>query len=66
MLLVDMSGSGLFGTGEALKREKAAETAAILAFNAIAQQRQGGGPFVHGPPWKFTFPPKKGRPMCGG
>ena len=35
MLLIDMSRSGFFGTGEELKVDKAAEVASVIAFNAI-------------------------------
>src|SRR5205823_6793957 len=35
MLLVDVSGSGVFGSGEQSKRELAAEIASVLAFSAI-------------------------------
>src|SRR5437868_14509831 len=35
MLLVDASASGLFGTREQVKRELAAELAAVIAFSAI-------------------------------
>ncbi|WP_373499057.1 DUF58 domain-containing protein [Desulfococcus sp.] len=41
-LLVDMSASGGFGTGDMLKREAAAETAAILAFNAVRNNDKVG------------------------
>jgi hypothetical protein len=42
MLLVDMSASGRFGTTESIKRETAAEIAAILAFNAIRNNDKAG------------------------
>jgi len=35
MLVVDLSGSGLFGSGGQSKRELAAEIASVLAFSAI-------------------------------
>lgn len=41
-LLVDMSASGGFGTCDMLKREAAAETAAILAFNAVRNNDKVG------------------------
>jgi uncharacterized protein (DUF58 family) len=41
-LLVDMSASGAFGTAAAGKREVMAETAAILAFNAIRNNDKVG------------------------
>jgi uncharacterized protein (DUF58 family) len=42
MLLVDMSASGRFGTTEQLKIDTAAETASILAFNAIRNNDKVG------------------------
>lgn len=42
MLMVDMSASGRFGTGESLKREAAAEIASILAFNAVRNNDKVG------------------------
>ena len=42
LLLVDMSGSGRFGTRERIKRELAAEVAAILAFSAIRNNDRVG------------------------
>jgi len=59
MLLVDMSASGLFGTGTALKREIAAETAAILAFNAIKNNDKVGVVLFTDTVEKY-IPPKKG------
>src|SRR5881396_2737234 len=51
MLLVDASGSGLFGSREQPKREVAAEVAALLAFSAIKNNDRVE---------KFV-PPKKGK-----
>ena len=42
MLLVDVSASNLFGSTTQLKRDLAAETAAILAFSAIANHDRVG------------------------
>lgn len=42
MLLIDLSASGRFGTRENTKQEIAAETAAILAFNAIRNNDKVG------------------------
>jgi uncharacterized protein (DUF58 family) len=42
MLLIDWSGSHQFGTGRQLKREVAAELAAILAFSAISNNDKVG------------------------
>jgi len=59
MLLVDMSASGLFGTTENLKRETAAEIAAILAFNAIRNNDKVGLILFTDRVEKY-IPPKKG------
>ncbi len=58
-LLVDMSGSGDFGTADMLKREIAAETAAILAFNAIRNNDKVGLILFTDQVEKY-IPPKKG------
>jgi len=42
MLVVDLSGSGLFGSGEVSKRELAAEIASVLAFSAVRNQDKVG------------------------
>ena len=42
MLVVDLSGSGLFGSGEQSKRELAAEIASVLAFAAIRNNDKVG------------------------
>src|ERR1044072_7213175 len=42
MLIVDLSGSGLFGSGEQTKRELAAEIASVLAFSAIRNNDKVG------------------------
>jgi uncharacterized protein (DUF58 family) len=60
VLLVDVSGSGDFGTGEQLKREVSAEISALLAFSAIRNSDRVG--LV-----RFTdrieqyIPPRKGQ-----
>lgn len=59
MLLVDMSASGLFGTTDNLKRETAAEIAAILAFNAIRNSDKIGLILFTDRVEKY-IPPKKG------
>jgi uncharacterized protein (DUF58 family) len=58
-LLVDMSASGAFGTGDMLKREAAAETAAILAFNAIRNNDKVGAILFTDKTERY-IPPKKG------
>lgn len=58
-LLVDMSASGNFGTADRLKRETAAETAAILAFNAIRNNDRVGAILFTDQVEKY-IPPKKG------
>src|SRR5438046_7538574 len=42
MLMVDVSGSGLFGSVEQSKRELAAEIASVVAFSAIRNNQQVG------------------------
>ncbi|OQY59101.1 MAG: DUF58 domain-containing protein [Desulfobacteraceae bacterium 4572_88] len=59
MLLVDMSASGRFGTGENLKIETAAEIASILAFNAIRNNDKVGAILFTDRVEKY-IPPKKG------
>ncbi len=58
-LLVDMSGSENFGTTENLKRETAAEVAAVLAFSAIKNNDLVGVILFTDRVEKF-IPPKKG------
>ena len=60
MLLVDVSGSGRFGTQSQFKEELAAEVAATLAFSAIANNDKGGVMLFSDRIEKF-IPPKKGR-----
>ncbi len=59
MLLLDMSGSGLFGTSATLKKEAAAEAASILAFNAIRNNDKVGAILFTSRVEKY-IPPKKG------
>jgi len=59
MLLVDMSASGLFGTTDNLKRDMAAEIAAILAFNAIRNNDKVGLILFTDRVERY-IPPKKG------
>ena len=60
MLLVDVSGSGRFGTNGQFKEELAAEIAATLAFSAIANNDKVGMILFSDRIEKF-IPPKKGR-----
>lgn len=60
MLLVDVSGSGRFGTNSQFKEELAAEVAATLAFSAIANNDKVGMILFSDRIEKF-IPPKKGR-----
>ncbi|MBI5388692.1 MAG: DUF58 domain-containing protein [Verrucomicrobia bacterium] len=60
MLLVDVSGSGLFGSGEQSKRELAAEIASVLAFSAIRNNDKVGLILFTDEVEKY-MPPRKGR-----
>jgi len=60
MLIVDLSGSGLFGSGEQAKRELAAEIASVLAFSAIRNNDKVGLILFTDEIEKY-MPPKKGR-----
>ena len=60
MLVVDLSGSGLFGSGEQSKRELAAEIASVLAFSAIRNNDKVGLILFTDDVEKF-MPPRKGR-----
>lgn len=60
MLIVDVSGSGRFGTQGQFKEELAAELAATLAFSAIANNDKVGVLLFSDRIEKF-IPPKKGR-----
>ncbi len=60
MLVVDVSASGAFGTGEKLKNEVAAEIAAILAYTAI-KNNDRVGVIIFSDDIELYIPPKKGR-----
>jgi uncharacterized protein (DUF58 family) len=60
MLVVDLSGSGLFGSAEQSKRELAAEIASVLAFSAIRNNDKVGLILFTEEVEKY-IPPKKGR-----
>ncbi len=60
MLVVDASGSGLFGSGDQSKRELAAEIASVLAFSAIRNNDKVGLILFTDEVEKY-MPPKKGR-----
>jgi uncharacterized protein (DUF58 family) len=60
MLLVDVSGSGEFGTVEQMKKDIAVELCAVLAFSAIQNNDKVGVIFFSDEIEKF-IPPKKGR-----
>jgi uncharacterized protein (DUF58 family) len=60
MLIVDVSGSGLFGSREQSKRELAAEIASVLAFSAIRNNDKVGLILFSDEVEKF-IPPRKGR-----
>ena len=60
MLLVDLSGSGLFGSVEQSKRELAAEIASLLAFSATRNNDKVGLILFTGEVEKYV-PPRKGR-----
>jgi len=60
MLVVDVSGSGLFGSTSQSKRELAAEIASVLAFSAIRNNDKVGLILFSDQVEKF-IPPRKGR-----
>src|SRR5437762_13561246 len=60
MLVVDLSGSGLFGSVAQSKRELAAEIASVLAFSAIRNNDKVGLILFSESVEKF-IPPRKGR-----
>jgi uncharacterized protein (DUF58 family) len=60
MLMVDVSGSGLFGSRNQSKRELAAEIASVLAFSAIRNNDKVGLILFSDEVEKF-IPPRKGR-----
>ncbi|HEX2920574.1 MAG TPA: DUF58 domain-containing protein [Bacteroidales bacterium] len=60
MLLIDVSGSGNFGTTTGYKRDTMTEVAAVLAFSAIFNNDKTGVIFFSDKVEKF-IPPQKGR-----
>jgi uncharacterized protein (DUF58 family) len=60
MLVVDVSGSGDFGTSTQFKREMAAEICAVIAFSAI-QNNDKVGLMLFSDKVELLVPPKKGR-----
>ncbi len=60
MLLIDVSGSGNFGTRQQFKRDMMAEIASVLAFSAIKNNDKVGAILFSDRVEKF-IPPKKGR-----
>ena len=60
MLVVDVSGSRMFGSGERLKKSIITEIAAVLAFSAAQNNDKVGCIFFSDKVEKF-IPPKKGR-----
>ena len=60
ILLVDVSGSGSFGSNTQLKKELITEVAAVLAFSAIQNNDKIGVIFFSSHVEKF-IPPKKGK-----
>lgn len=60
MLLVDVSGSGNFGTQTQLKKQQITEICAVLAFSAIQNNDKIGVIFFSDKIEKF-IPPKKGK-----
>ena len=60
MLLVDLSASGIFGSVEQSKRERAAEIASVLAFSA-SQNNDKVGLILYTDTVEHYIPPKKGR-----
>jgi len=60
MLLVDLSASGIFGSVEQSKRERAAEIASVLAFSATLNNDKVGL-LLYTDHVEHYIPPKKGR-----
>ena len=60
MLLIDVSGSGTFGTSKGFKQEVITEIAAVLSFSAIFNNDKIGVIFFSDKIEKF-IPPQKGR-----
>ena len=60
MLLIDVSGSGMFGTSVNMKRDVMTEVAAVLSFSAISNNDKIGVIFFSDKIEKF-IPPQKGK-----
>jgi uncharacterized protein (DUF58 family) len=60
MLLVDLSASGIFGSIEQSKRERAAEIASVIAFSA-SRNNDKVGLILYTDAVEHYIPPKKGR-----
>ncbi len=60
MLLIDLSASGVFGSVEQSKRERAAEIASVLAFSATLNNDKVGL-LLYSDDVEHYIPPKKGR-----
>ncbi len=60
MLLIDLSASGVFGSVEQSKRERAAEIASVLAFSAT-RNNDKVGLLLYTDAVEHYIPPKKGR-----
>ena len=60
MLLVDISGSEIFGSGKQLKKEIIAEISAVLAFSA-SQNNDKIGAILFTNKIELFIPPKKGK-----
>ena len=60
MLLIDLSASGIFGSVEQSKRERAAEIASVLAFSAT-RNNDKVGLLLYTDDVEHYIPPKKGR-----
>lgn len=60
MLLIDLSASGIFGSVDQSKRERAAEIASVLAFSAT-QNNDKVGLLLYTEDVEHYIPPKKGR-----
>ena len=60
MLLVDISGSSLFGTSKARKKDLVTEIGAVLSFSAISNNDKVGAVFFSDKVEKY-IPPKKGK-----
>jgi uncharacterized protein (DUF58 family) len=60
MLVIDLSASGIFGSVEQSKRERAAEIASVIAFSA-SQNNDKVGLLLYTDEVEHYIPPKKGR-----